>query len=79
MSDTILDSDRDFTEYPQSALERKLINEYLLSKGYRRQDLGDLTEHEAKILMREACHYAALKLAEIEARSKFRQNIRAPG
>lgn len=78
MSATIQKSDRDFTEYPQSTLERKLITEYLLSKGYRRIDLGRLTEQEAKILMREACHYAALKLAEIEARSKFRQNIKAP-
>ncbi len=78
MSDIIRESVRDFTEYPQSALERKLINEYLHSKGYRRQDLENLTKQEAKKLMREACHYAALKLAEIEARSKFRQNIRAP-
>jgi len=78
MSDIIQESDRDFAEYPQSALERKLISEYLLSKGVRRQDLGNLPEQEAKILMKEACHYAALKLAEIEARSKFRQNIRAP-
>jgi hypothetical protein len=78
MSDIIQESDRDFMEYPQSTLERKLINEYLLSKGYHRQDLRNLPEQESKILMREACHYAALKLAEIEARSKFRQNIRAP-
>jgi hypothetical protein len=78
MSDMIQESDRDFTEYPQSALERKLISEYLNSKGYRRQDLRNLPVQDAKMLMREACHYAALKLAEIEARSKFRQNIRAP-
>jgi len=78
MSDIIQASDRDLTEYPQSALERKLISEYLHSKGYSRQDLRNLPRQQAKILMKEACHYAALKLAEIEARSKFRQNIRAP-
>jgi hypothetical protein len=78
MSDIIQASERDFTEYPQSALERKLISEYLHSKGYSRQDLRNLPIPQAKMLMKEACHYAALKLAEIEARSKFRQNIRAP-
>ena len=54
MSDIIQESDRDFTEYPQSTLERKLINEYLLSKGYHRQDLRNLLEQEAKLLMKEA-------------------------
>ena len=78
MSDIIQASERDFTEYPQSALERKLISEYLLSKGYHKQNLRNLPVQQAKMLMKEACHYAALKLAEIEARSKFRQNIRAP-
>jgi len=28
--------------------------------------------------MREACQYASLKLAEVESRAKFRQEINAP-
>ena len=60
---------------PQSPLERQLINQYLESKGYTRQDLETLPLEEARALMREACTYASLKLAEIEARSQFSQKI----
>jgi hypothetical protein len=65
-------------ECVESALERRFIEEYLESKGYQRSDLGQLPEHEARTLMIEACKYATLKLAEIEARSKFRKNIQLP-
>jgi len=61
---------------PQSALERELIREYLRDKGYRREDLRKLPRKEAKRLMKEACQYASLKLAEIEAKAGFRRKIR---
>lgn len=64
-------------EYPDSTLERMLIGEYLLSKGYQLSDIQNLPAQELKDLMKEACSYAALKLAEIEARSKFRRKIEA--
>lgn len=66
------------SEGPQSALERKLINEYLQSKGYHLDNLHTLPEDEAKELMIEACRYASLKLAEVESRAQFRQDIRGP-
>jgi len=61
---------------PQSALERELINEYLKNKGYRLKDMHKLPEEEEKRLMKEACQYASLKLAEIEARAGFSHKIK---
>ncbi len=66
------------SEGPQSALERRFIREYLLDKGYRMEDLPKLPAEEAKKLMREACQYASLKLAEVESRAQFREEIRGP-
>jgi hypothetical protein len=60
---------------PHSPLERQLINQYLNSKGYIRQDLETLPQEQARALMRDACIYASLKLAEIEARSSLSQKI----
>jgi len=60
---------------PQSPLERQLINDYLKSKGYPRQVLLTLPIEQARILMTEACTYASLKLAEVEARSQFSKKI----
>ena len=60
---------------PQSALERKLIEEYLSEKGYHLSDLQALPEREARRLMREACKYASLKLAEVESRAQLRKDI----
>lgn len=65
-------------EGPQSALERKYIEEYLQSQGASLKDLGDLPEEEQQHLMREASKYASLKLAEVESRAKFREDIHAP-
>lgn len=60
---------------PQSALERKFIEEYLQSKGYRLIDLQKLPKEEAKRLMTEACKFTSYKLAELESRAKFREKI----
>jgi hypothetical protein len=62
-------------EGPQSALERKLIEEYLSEKGYHLSDLQALPERDARRLMREACRYASLKLAEVESRAQLRKEI----
>ncbi len=69
---------RDVLESPESALERNLIAQYLRDKGYQLSDLEDLPEQESNRIMKEACQYATSRLAEIEARSKFRHNIEAP-
>ena len=67
--------DKRIANGPHSLLERTMIAEYLLAKGYLLSDLKDLPEEEAKKLMKEACLYANLKLAEIEAKAKFRRKI----
>jgi hypothetical protein len=78
MSEGNVHPDKLLAETPQSALEHQLIADYLLRKGYRILDLHKLPEQRAKKLRKEACLYAALKLAEVEARSKFRHEIEAP-
>lgn len=65
-------------EGPQSALERKYIEDYLKSQGASLENLGKLPKEEQQHLMREASKYASLKLAEVESRAKFRDDIHAP-
>jgi hypothetical protein len=78
MSEKTIFYNQDALESPESALEQKFIAEYLLSKGYKLLDLKYLPKQQADNLMMGACRYATLKLAEIEARSKFRQKIDFP-
>ncbi len=70
-------NDQEKRETPESVLERKFIAEYLLDKGYRITDLRRLPREMSRKLMIEACRYATLKLAEIEARSRFREIIKS--
>jgi hypothetical protein len=63
---------------PQSALERKFLEEYLERKGQSLSTISALPEEEAKALMKEACSYASLKLAEIESRAHLRASIHMP-
>ena len=69
---------RNTNQNNEAALERHFIAEYLRSKGYRASDLKYLPEEQRKKLMKEACTHAAVKLANIEAKSKFRQKIKVP-
>ena len=69
---------KDASDRPEYDLERNLIAEYLRNKGYSMADLKELPEELANSLMKEACQFAAFKLAEIEARSKFRHKIVSP-
>jgi len=72
------DIDKNAKEGPQSALEKKLIEEYLQGRGYSLDDLHGLPKEDAQLLMRAACTYASLKLAEVESRARFRQEIHGP-
>lgn len=72
------DLEKCLAEGPQSTLEKNLIVEYLRTKGYEYNDIRTLPEELAKTLMKEACMYASLKLAEVESRAHFREEIRAP-
>jgi hypothetical protein len=65
-------------EGPQAALEKRLIEQFLRSKGYTFKELCNLPEDEAKALMIEACQYASLKLAIVESTAHFREKIREP-
>lgn len=64
--------DECFDKSPQSKLGRLLIKRYLKDKGYRLEDLSKLPPEEARQLMKEACMHASLKLAEIDAKARFR-------
>jgi len=79
MNEINIDLERCAGEGPQSALEKKLIAEYLSAKGYRAEDLLDMPPEQAKALMQEACRYASLKLAEVESKTKFRKDIHYTG
>lgn len=79
MNEIAFDMERCAGEGPQSALEKKLIAEYLSGKGYQPEDLLGLPEEQAKALMQEACRYASLKLAEVESKTKFRKDIHYTG
>ena len=64
---------------PQSELERQFIRQYLRDKGYSRDDMRTLPKGQANALYRQACRYAALKLAEVEARAQFKHKIHYEG
>jgi hypothetical protein len=78
MTDEPINVEECMSEGPQSALEKKLVEDYLQSKGYSREGLHKLPEDLVKQLMKEACMYASLKLAELQAKSQFREEIRTP-
>jgi len=56
-------------------LEKTLIEAYLKGKGYVLDDLKKLPEAEARQLMREASTYASGKLAEVEVKAHFMQEL----
>jgi hypothetical protein len=63
------------TQNKHADLERSLIETYLKSRGYTRADLKKLPEAQARQLMKEACIYASGKLAELEKRAQFLQEL----
>ena len=56
-------------------LEKTLIEAYLKGKGYTLEDLQKLPKEEAKYLMKEASTYASGKLAEVEVKAHFMQEL----
>ncbi len=78
MSDLTFDVDRCVAEGPETALEEQLLADYLRDKGYKMEDLHKLPADKVTALMKEACQYASLKLAEIEAKTIFRKEICPP-
>lgn len=64
-----------FVNGPESLLEIAYLEAFLRSKGYRLRDMCSLPENEARSIMTEACRYASSRLAEVEARSHFKEAI----
>jgi hypothetical protein len=64
---------------PKAAMEKALIEEYLMEQGYSLEKLKGLPERVAKQLMKEASRYASLKLEEIEARAHLVEEIHDKG
>lgn len=62
-------------EDPEGQLERALTEEFLRARGLDSSAVRALPADEAKRVMTEASVYAAAKLAEIEARSRFVHQI----
>jgi phosphoserine aminotransferase len=62
-------------EDPQAALERAFIEEYLKTRGQTLRSLHDLPEDQVTALLRSASLYAAIKLAEVEARATYVHEI----
>jgi hypothetical protein len=58
-------------EDPLARLEQALIAEYLRDQGYDPERLHDLPAEVARQLMKEASLYASAKLAEVESRAHF--------
>ncbi len=55
----------------QAVLERTLIAEYLLGKGYLMSDLEELPPRVAKSLMSEARRFVSRRLAEFDFIDRF--------
>lgn len=68
-------NDKPIVEDIHAFLEKTLIEAYLKGKGFALEDLKDLPEAESRQLMREASTYASSKLAEVEVRAHFVQEL----
>lgn len=56
---------------PAAGLERRLVDEYLQQQGRSRAELPSLPEPVRMKLLRDAEIYAAGRMAEIEARAHY--------
>ena len=78
MSEETIDLNWLLTEGPQSVLERTLVAEYLICKGYLVSDLDQLPPETAQSLLKEAFQFTKLRLADMESNDKFPWEIRFP-
>lgn len=60
---------------PKVMLEYMFISAYLNTKGYTLETIQELSLEEIKKIMTEACTFASVKLAEIETRAHFVQDM----
>lgn len=64
-------------ESPHKGLERALIDEYLLTRGYDQHALQDLPEAVRQGLLAQASLYASSRLSEVDARSRYVHELHA--
>jgi hypothetical protein len=62
-------------EDPQARLERALIEEYLQQRGCSLATVSMRAPGERRRLLEEAAQYAAVRLAEIDARAAYIHDI----
>jgi len=60
---------------PHGPLERALIDEFLSEQGHTLQSVETLPAPQRRDLLRRASAYATLRLAEIESRARFVDDI----
>jgi hypothetical protein len=75
MKGSLCPENADAAEGPQARLEKMYLEEFLHGKGLSIEALRELPEEEARQIMKEACRYASMKLAEVEARAQLRKDI----
>ena len=63
---------------PHAALEQRFIDEFLESVGCAPRSAGELGTREFSTLLRAASEYASLRLAEIESRAHYTDEIHRP-
>jgi hypothetical protein len=71
-------NDRPPVESPDARLERVFIDEYLEARGHTRRSVLELPPVEAETLLRAASEHASLRLAEIESRARYIDEIHRP-
>ena len=62
-------------EDQHAALERRFIDEFLESVGHTRRSARGLEARDVSTLLRAASEYASLRLAEIECRAHYADEI----
>lgn len=69
------DMDRPPLEEPLAEIERQLMHAFLAGAGHDLHELLVRGDEEASRLLAEASRYAALRLSEIEARSRYLRRL----
>jgi hypothetical protein len=62
-------------EDPMAPLERALIDEFLKARGCTLSTVGQKPIAERQVLLKQAAQYAIGRLAEIDARASYLQQI----
>jgi hypothetical protein len=65
-------------EEPHASLERLLIDEFLRARGHTAQTVSQLPAAEAAARISAAAEHASLRLAEIEARAHYVDELHRP-